>query len=99
VPDTQAPLAHESPVVHELPSSQLVPSLFTGFEQVPVAELQVPAVWHWSLATQDTGLPPVHVPDTHVSVWVHAFPSEHAVPSVFVGFEHTPFAGLQVPAA
>jgi hypothetical protein len=33
-----------------------------------------------------------------VSVWVQAFPSEHAVPSVFAGFEQTPLAGSQAPA-
>jgi hypothetical protein len=40
----------------------------------------------------------VHVPDTHVSICVHAFPSLHAVPLATTGFEHVPFVGLHVPA-
>jgi hypothetical protein len=34
---------------------------FAGFEHWPVAELQVPALWHWSDAVQTFGVP-VHVP-------------------------------------
>ena len=41
----------------------------------------------------------MHAPAWQVSDWVHAFPSEHAVPSTFAGFEHWPFAGLHVPTA
>jgi hypothetical protein len=33
-----------------------------------------------------------------VSVWVHAFPSEQAVPFGAVGFEQVPVPGLHVPA-
>jgi hypothetical protein len=33
-----------------------------------------------------------------VSVWVHAFPSLHAVPFAAVGFEHVPDVGSQAPA-
>ena len=36
---------------------QVVPLVAVGFEQMPVAGLHVPAVWHWSLAVQTTGLP------------------------------------------
>jgi hypothetical protein len=43
-------------------------------------------------------LDPVHVPAWHVSVWVHALPSLHAVPSGAFGFEHAPVVGSQVPA-
>ena len=35
----------------------------------------VPATWHWSCAVHVTGFVPVHVPDWHASVCVHAFPS------------------------
>ena len=38
-----------------------------GFEQMPVAGLQVPATWHWSVAVQTTGLPPAQVPAWQVS--------------------------------
>jgi hypothetical protein len=45
------------------------------------------------------GLPPVHAPAWHVSVWVQALPSSQVVPSAWVGLEQTPVAGLQVPSA
>ena len=45
-----------------LPSLQVEPSILTGFEQVPVLESQVPAVWHWSLAAHTTAFLPVHTP-------------------------------------
>ena len=35
---------------------------FTGLEQAPVAESQVPASWQVSIAGQTTGLPPVQIP-------------------------------------
>src|SRR2546425_263170 len=79
-------------------SVQVVPSVAFGVEHGPVAGFQVPAMWHWSLAVQMTGLEPVQVPDWHVSVWVHALPSLQLVPSVAFGFEQVPVAGLQVPA-
>ena len=44
------------------------------------------------------GLVPVHVPDWHASVWVHALPSLHEVPSGALGFVQVPVAGLHVPA-
>jgi hypothetical protein len=34
-----------------------------------------------------------------VSVWVQAFPSLQVAPLGLAGFEHVPFAGLQVPAS
>ena len=46
VPGMQTPLVHESFCVHALPSSQVVPSVTGGLEQVPVAGSQVPAWWH-----------------------------------------------------
>src|SRR5437667_266775 len=75
-----------------------VPSAAMGLEQMPVAGLQVPATWHWSLAVHVTGLAPAHVPELHVSVCVQASPSLHDAPSAAFGFEQTPVAGLQVPA-
>ena len=82
-----------------LPSLQVEPLSFVGFEHVPVAVSQVPASWHWSSAEHWTGLVPVHVPLTHASIWVHAFPSVHAVPSVAAGWEQIPVAVSQVPAS
>ena len=69
-----------------------------GFEQVPVAVLQVPATWHWSEAAQTTGLAPVQVPAWQVSTVVQALPSVHAVPFETAGFEQVPVAVLHVPA-
>jgi hypothetical protein len=61
--------------------------------------LHVPAAWHWSDAVHVTGLPPVHVPDWHVSVCVQRLPSLQLVPFATAGFEQVPVAGLHVPAA
>ena len=93
------PLSHVSVCVQALPSSHAAPSGLTGFEHVPVAGSHVPASWHWSAALQTTGWLPTHVPLSHVSLCVQAFPSLHAVPSAFVGFEHIPVAGSHVPAS
>jgi hypothetical protein len=41
----------------------------------------------------------VHTPAWQVSVCVQALPSLQAVPSAAFGFEQTPVAGLQTPAA
>ena len=92
------PLWHVSLWVQRFPSLQAVPFDFAGFEQIPVAGVHDPTSWHWSLAAQTTGLDPVHTPVWHVSVCVQALASLHAVPSGAAGFEHTPLAGLQVPA-
>jgi len=43
---TQVPSAQASERVHALPSSQGAPLGLAGLLQVPVAGLQVPAVWH-----------------------------------------------------
>jgi hypothetical protein len=61
--------------------------------------LQVPASWHWSEAVQTTGFAPAQVPDWQVSVSVQPLPSEQAEPFCLAGFEHCPFAGLQVPTS
>jgi hypothetical protein len=85
--------------VHRSPSLQPVPSSFVGLVQTPVAGVQVPTLWHWSRAVQTTGLLPVQVPLWHVSVWVHRLPSLQPVPFGLIGFEHSPVAGVQVPAS
>jgi hypothetical protein len=51
-------------VVQLLPSSQLAPSGLLGFEQAPLPGSQVPALWHWSVAGQATGVP-LHWPPWH----------------------------------
>ena len=81
------------------PSEQALPLTLTGFEQTPDAVSQVPALWHWSEAAHVTGLAPAQAPDWHVSVCVHAFPSEHTLPLALAGLEQTPLAELHVPAA
>jgi hypothetical protein len=92
------PAWHVSDCVHALASLHVVPLTFAGFEQAPVAGLQVPAVWHWSCAAQVTGFAPVQVPAWHVSDWVQALPSLHEVPAAFgADVEQAPVPGLQVP--
>ena len=46
-----------------------------------------------------TGLLPVQAPAWQASVWVHALPSLHVVPSGRLGLEQTPDDGSHVPAA
>jgi len=93
-----APPVHTSFSVQALPSEHDVPSAFAGFEQTPVDVSHVPTAWHWSLTVHTTGFDPVHVPDWHVSVCVHAFPSLHAVPSTSAGFEQSPELVSHAPA-
>jgi hypothetical protein len=96
-PGRQAPPVQLSPTVQALLSAlHPAPSAFGGFEQVP--PLHVPTSWHWSGAGHWTGFPPTHVPAMQVSLCVQALPSLQVVPFVATGFEHTPFAGLHVPA-
>lgn len=98
LPPVQTPATQVSVCVQALPSLHDVPSTLLGFEQVPVVGSQVPAEWHWSLAAQVTGFPPVQTPATQVSVCVHALPSLQPVPFAAFGFEQVPVVGLQVPA-
>ena len=58
----------------------------------PVVEL------HGCPLAQVTTEPPEQLPAWHESSCVQAFPSLHAVPLVFSGFEQTPVAGLHEPA-
>jgi hypothetical protein len=83
-----APLWQVSVCVQALPSLQLSPFAFAGFEQTPVDGLQVPASWHWSDAVQTTGFVPVQVPFWQVSVCVHALASSQ-LPVTFVN-SHRP---------
>jgi hypothetical protein len=61
-PPTHAPVWQASFCVQMLPSLHAVPFAAGGFEQMPVAGLQDPAAWHWSLAEQTTGLDPTQAP-------------------------------------
>lgn len=80
-----------------MPSEHVVPSAFGGLLQLPVPMLHTPAVWHWSLAEQTTGLLPVQLPVWQVSVCVHPLPSEHAAPSGFAGLLHAPVEMSHAP--
>jgi hypothetical protein len=84
--------------VQALPSSQPAPLALAGFEHVPLAGSQVPAMWHWSDAGQAFAFAPVQTPPWQVSVAVQALPSLHVVPLPLAGFEHMPVDELQVPA-
>jgi hypothetical protein len=97
LPPEQFPDWQVSVRVQALPSSHWVP-LSAGFEQVPLAGLQVPTPWHWSAAIHVTGLEPLQDPDWQVSVSVHLSPSLHAVPLAALGFEQLPLVGSHVPA-
>jgi hypothetical protein len=94
----QTPFSQRSVRVHAFPSLHAVPSaLAADIEQIPVPGSHVPGSWHSSSAVQTTGSEPLHAPPWHRSVCVQAFPSSHG--AVFVGFEHSPEAGSQVPAS
>ncbi|HSD10389.1 MAG TPA: hypothetical protein VLF14_05375, partial [Candidatus Binatia bacterium] len=80
-------------------SLQPVPSAALGLEHVPVAGLQVPATWHWSLAVQTTEFEPVQAPLWQVSVCVQASPSLQEAPSALAGLEHAPVVESHVPAS
>ena len=95
----QMPAWQVSVLVHGLPSVQAEPLTFAGFEQAPVAGLQVPASWHWSEAAQVTGLVPTQTPLWQTSVCVHGLPSLQALPSALFGCEQMPVTGSQEPAA
>jgi phage-related protein len=58
------PVVQTSAWVQALPSLQVVPFVFAGFEQTPEAGLHTPAAWHWSEAVQTTGAP---LPQTPVA--------------------------------
>ena len=68
-----------------------------GVEHVPLVGSHTPASWHWSAATQVTGLIPAQTPATQVSVIVHSELSSLAAPSGLEGFEHVPVVVSQTP--
>src|SRR5262245_14660299 len=76
----QAPPRQTSPCVQALPSLQVLPSGFGGSEQIPVAGLHVPALWHWSEAVHTTGVPAWQAPFWHISAPLQALPSLQLVP-------------------
>jgi hypothetical protein len=84
----QVPFWQASVCVHALPSLHVVPFAATGFEHWPLLGLQVPAVWHWSLAVHVTWPPAVHTPDWHASLMSHGLPSLQLVPFATAGLEH-----------
>src|SRR5262249_10730464 len=84
-PARQAPAWHVSAWVQALPSLQLVPSAFAGFEQVPVVASQVPTSWHWSVVEQGTALGPAQAPAWQGAVCVRGLPSLRRVPSAVAG--------------
>jgi hypothetical protein len=98
-PPVQMPTRHASPAVQAFPSLQVLPSVLTGFEHIPVVASQVPALWHWSLALQSFAVPPVQAPARHASPVVQAFASLQTAPSAAFGFVHAPVLVLHVPAA
>src|SRR5436189_214051 len=73
-PPPHAPFTQASLIVQAFPSSQTVPSGLATFLHVPVAGSQE-ALWHWSMAVQTRGLPPMQVPFWQVSVCVQTLPS------------------------
>jgi hypothetical protein len=62
VPGVQAPAWQTSAPLHASLSAQEEPLGLAGFEHWPVAESQVPASWHWSLAVQVTAVPGLQLP-------------------------------------
>jgi hypothetical protein len=72
-PATHCPLAHASPTVHWLPSSQL--AAIAGWSQVPFAHA---SAVHALPSLQSFGGPPVHLPPAQASPTVQALPSSQA---------------------
>jgi hypothetical protein len=99
VPLMQSPAKHASPSVQSLPSLHDVPFGFAGLLQRPVPGSHVPALRHWPVALQMTGLLPTQTPFAHASLCVHALPSLHAVPSGFAARTHAPVCASHVPAS
>jgi hypothetical protein len=95
----QVPATQRSPLVHRLPSLQLVPSALAGLEQAPVAGSHPPASCQASLAVQVTVAVGWQAPATQRSPLVHRLPSVQAEPSALAGLEHWPVTGLHTPAS
>jgi hypothetical protein len=98
VPSVQTPEALQvSAPSQASESAQLVP-VATGVWVTPATASQASVV-HGFPSSVDGGVPGVQVPAWQVSEPLHTVVSLHAVPFGFSGFEHAPFAGLQVPTS
>src|SRR5262245_52110353 len=82
-----------------MPSVHVVPFVFAGLEQIPVAGAQTPTSGPWSAAVQTTGFAPTQTPAWHVSACVQEFASLHVVPLTLAGSEQRPVAGAQTPTS
>jgi len=80
----QVPFVQTSLQVDALPSSHGVVFGLAGLEQTPALGLQVPAVWHWSLAVQTTGVPAQLPLAWQTSLMVHLRPSSQGAPTFTV---------------
>jgi len=83
-------------VVQALLSEQVVPFGAFTVEQLPLAGLQTPAMWHESAGAQTTAVPP-QTPEEQMSEVVQALPSLQVVPFGALGFEQAPVVLSQVP--
>jgi hypothetical protein len=82
VPGAQVPAWQVSAPLQTVLSGQAVPSGLLGFEHWPFVGLHVPALWHWSLATQVMGVPATQVPVAlHVSAPLQRLLSAQLVPA------------------
>ena len=92
----QVPLWQVSVWVHAFPSLQAVPFVATGSSTRP-CRLQVPAVWHWSLAVHVTGFAAGAGPAL-ARVGLRArVPVVAGVPSAFVGLHTCSSSGCTSP--
>src|SRR3954471_19113878 len=87
-PAVHAPPWQVSLRVYCLMSSQAVPSGLDIAAGQPVAGLQVPMVWHWSVVQLTVF--PTQLPDWQLSLSVQALPSLHAVPLAMLKQTHAP---------
>src|SRR5204863_15039 len=95
VPTHWPPPVQVSLKVHALPSSHAAPVLGVTVQlDVP---LQV-RVLHWS-EVQVIAVPTHRPLPSQVSLKEQASPSSHGAPSALAGFEHSPVAGLHMPAS
>lgn len=94
VGEPHAPPRHVSPDVQALPSLHAAPSFRVTVQLAVPLHVRVVQV---SLV-HTTGVPAQTPDPLHTSVCVQALPSLQVVPVGAGGFEHTPVAGLQVPA-
>src|SRR2546428_231376 len=92
------PLWQVSVCVQALPSLQVLPLAFAGFEHVPVAGSHVPAERDWSEAVPATGLLPVQTPLWQVSVFFYNDPSTTEISSLSLHVALPILVGEQVPA-